>query len=104
MVTITERADRVLKRKVFGDGAISPLRIYRKNGGCCGKILGVGLDQPTDTDVVIQANEYTFIVEPSLYNTAKDLTVDYHAIGPKTGFTAIPRTPLPHTNCGSCKC
>ena len=104
MVTITERADRVLKRKVFKGGAFSPIRIYRNNGGCCGKKLGVGLDEPTDADVVIQANEYTFIVEPALYDAAKDLAIDYQAVGPKTGFRVTPRIPLPLANCGSCRC
>jgi Fe-S cluster assembly iron-binding protein IscA len=104
MVTITERADRVLKRKVFRGREISPIRIFRKNGGCCHQALAVGFDEPKDSDVVIRANEFTFIMDQTLLDATQDVTLDYQAVGPHTGFRAIPKSPLSATGCGSCRC
>ena len=104
MVTITDRANRVLKRKVFKGGKISPIRIFRKNGGCCNQTFSIGLDEPTESDIVIHADEYTFIMDAALQDAAQDLTVDYQAVGLHTGFRAIPKSPLPHAGCGSCRC
>ncbi len=104
MVTITERASRVLKRKVFRGGEISPIRIFRKAGGCCNQALSVGFDAPTEADVVIHADEYTFIMDQALHEAARDVTLDYQAVGPHTGFRAIPKSPLSPSACGSCRC
>lgn len=63
--------------------------------------MGLALDEPNETDEVIEAGGFTFIVEKSLLEEAKPIRIDYIANSMGEGFiitSALSRK----SDCGGC--
>lgn len=86
----------------FGGKDKEPIRIYLASG-CGGPRLGLALDEKKDTDQVFELEGYTFLVESTLFEQAKPMTV---AFDPNMGFTVDSSMVFPEGGggCSSCSC
>lgn len=100
MFTLTQEAKKQLDA-YFADKTKSPIRIYLASGGCSGPSLALALDDPKDDDDVFPTEGYTFVVEKTLMEKAKPLTVDLTYMG----FEVRSNLELGGGSCcGTCSC
>ena len=59
----------------------SSIRVYLAPGGCSGPRLALALDEPNETDTVIDAKGYTFCINSELYATAESIRIDMSHMG-----------------------
>ena len=102
MVTITEKAETVLK-EYFKDKEISPIRIFLQSGSCCGPSLAMVLDEAKGSDDVFPINGFTMVIDKDLLVQTRSITVDYADQGARTGFMLVPEVPI-LTGGGGCGC
>lgn len=64
------------------------------------------LDEPTETDEIFKVNGFTMVVNKSLLDLTKSLTVDFVDQGVVTGFRVLSEVPIGGGGgCGtSCSC
>ena len=64
------------------------IRVFMQAGGCgcSGPRFGMGLDQPTDNDAVLEFGELKFIVDPLSANSLEDASIDYIDDVMESGF------------------
>ena len=79
MIRITETAREQIG-SFFESRALAPIRIYVADGEY-GKGLALTLDRQKDADIVIETSGYLFLVERSLFEQAKPVTIDATAMG-----------------------
>jgi Fe-S cluster assembly iron-binding protein IscA len=63
--------------------------------------LGLALDEPTETDEVIETGGFTYIVEKSLLKQAQPIRIDYVANAMGEGFI-ITSGMTKKGDCGGC--
>ena len=96
MVNITENALNELN-SYFADKEKSPIRVYLAPGGCSGPMMSLALDEPNDSDEVMEQEGYKFVVDKDLYEKAKPISIDMTPMG----FTVNSSLEL-GGGCGSC--
>lgn len=76
MLTLSQPAKDQLDA-YFADKEKTPIRIFLTSGGCSGPQLALALDDPKDTDDVLEEGGYRFLVDKELLEQAKPLGVDF---------------------------
>ncbi|MFO7596348.1 MAG: IscA/HesB family protein [Desulfocurvibacter africanus] len=79
MISLTLAAKEQINSH-FKDKVASPIRIYLTHD-CSGPRFALALDEPTDSDEVVQDGGYTFVMEKELFKQASPLTVDMSPMG-----------------------
>lgn len=78
-----------------------PIRIYLASG-CGGPRLGLALDEKKDGDQKFDVEGYAFVMEESLFEQAKPVSVHFD---PHMGFTVASSMVFPEGGgCSSCGC
>ena len=64
------------------------IRVFIQAGGCgcSGPSFGMGLDQPTDNDSVMEFGELKFVIDPLSANSLEDASIDYIDDVMQSGF------------------
>lgn len=64
------------------------IRVFMQAGGCgcSGPRFGMGLDQPSDNDSIMEFGELKFIVDPLSANSLEDASIDYIDDVMQSGF------------------
>ncbi|MDI9569205.1 MAG: hypothetical protein QM278_00500 [Pseudomonadota bacterium] len=62
----------------------------------------MALDEPKDTDEVIQDNGLTFLIDKSLYEEVRPITVDFITGAMGSGFKLTSSLVAAGGGCGSC--
>lgn len=75
MITISEEAKQKIL-EVLKDKPNAVARIVLKKGGCAGNILSLILDEPNNTDVVIEVDDIKFVVSPEIQNYIQDVSIE----------------------------
>ena len=79
MFTVTESAkEQVLD--YFKGNDIKPVRVF-VNSGCSGEQLALAVDEQQSNDTVHSVGELTFLVEQSLMEKARTITIDFKMQG-----------------------
>ena len=77
------------------------IRIYLASG-CGGQRLSLALDERKDDDQVFEADGYSFLMEPALFEQAKPVTITFDA---ERGFGVESKMKFAEGGgCGSCGC
>jgi len=84
MLQVTEKATVVIKEFLQGKD-LQSIRIMM-TAGCGGPNLGMALDEPKETDAVIKDNGLTFLIDKTLYEDARPITVDFIDSAMGSGF------------------
>lgn len=86
----------------FSGKTKEPIRIYLASG-CGGPRLGLALDEQKDGDQVFEVDGYSFLMEESLFEQAKPVTVDFDQ---NVGFAIRSSMKFPENagGCSSCSC
>lgn len=96
MLTLTDTAkEQVLE--YFKGNDIKPVRIFL-NSGCGGEQLALAVDDRQPEDSVHTFGELTFLVEQSLMEKARSITVDFGM----QGFTIDSGLELSSGGCSGC--
>jgi Fe-S cluster assembly iron-binding protein IscA len=64
----------------FDDKDIEPIRVF-VGQGCGGPQLGLGLDNPTESDETHEVGKFTFVVDKELAEQASPIKVDVTPMG-----------------------
>jgi len=95
VIHISESAEQVLK-EYFMAKESAPLRIF---------LLAMVLDAPKEADEVFAVNGFTILMEKTLVEQTKDVTIDYGMYGCGSGFKLTSEIPIPGAGSGaSCSC
>ena len=86
----------------FGGKDKEPIRIYLASG-CGGPRLGLALDEKKDGDQVFDVDGYSFLVESTLFEQAKPMSVGFDS---NMGFSVDSSMVFPQSGggCSSCGC
>jgi iron-sulfur cluster assembly protein len=96
MLTVTESAkEQVLD--YFKGNDIKPVRVF-VNSGCSGEQLALAVDEKQPGDTVHSFEGLTFLVEQSLMEKAKTITIDFNM----QGFTIDSKLELKQGGCSEC--
>ena len=80
MINVSKLASEQVK--AYFDGKdVQPVRIFLNSGGCGGPSLAMALDQINDTDAVFTHAGIDYIMEKSLLEQAKPVSIDYSGMG-----------------------
>ena len=83
-------ASRFLKEK----GISRPLRIDLRFTGCCDASLGLRVDDISASDLYVEVEGLTFIVDPDVYNLAGEITIAYLEEEDRKGFLLTSERPV----------
>ncbi len=85
MFQATDKAIEMIKQFLQnrqGEGAVRVLL----QSGCCGSALGMALDEPKETDQIIQEQGITFAIDTDLLEKANPIRLDFIEAGERSGF------------------
>jgi iron-sulfur cluster assembly protein len=77
MFEVTEKASEKIKEFLDGREGIQSIRILVTDGGWRGPYLVMALDEQMETDQVFMVRGATFLVEKTLFDRAKPISIDY---------------------------
>lgn len=97
MIEVSEKT-RSMFDTYFETHDKAAIRIYMAGGGCSGPKLSLGLDDPKETDEVVEVDGLTFVVDKSLFEEAKPFAID----GVGMGITVKSSLMLEDDGCSSC--
>jgi Fe-S cluster assembly iron-binding protein IscA len=80
MFEVTEAAQQKIT-EFFEDKEVRPIRLFLNSMGCGGPSLALGLDEPTETDEVIDVNGFQFVADKDLLAEAQPVTIDFKDVG-----------------------
>ena len=80
MLEVTKAATDKLA-EYLKDREVPGIRIFLNTGGCGGPTLGMGLDEPRDTDDVFNIDGFRFIVDKEFMKAAEPIKVDFSGFG-----------------------
>jgi iron-sulfur cluster assembly protein len=80
MISVSETAQEQVKA-YFKGRKVQPVRIFLNNGGCGGPSLAMALDEKKEDDAVFTHGGVAYIMEKTLFEKAKPVTVDYSGMG-----------------------
>jgi Fe-S cluster assembly iron-binding protein IscA len=87
MVEVTGGALVEIKRFLEGQGAVQSIRILLTEGDYRGPRLVMAIDEPREDDQVIAEKGVTFLVEKTLFEKVRPISIDYIHSARGTGFT-----------------
>lgn len=96
MFTVTESA-KTQVLDFFKGNEIKPVRVFL-NSGCGGQQLALAVDEQRPEDTVHALGELTFLVEQSLLEKARPITIDFDG----QGFTIESEIKLAPGGCSAC--
>ena len=79
------------------------IRLMPISGGCAGAYLDLFFDEPKETDMRLDKGDIAFVMDKTLYEQAKPISIDYSANPIASGFrisSAFERADA----CGDCGC
>ncbi len=85
-----QAASRFLEEK----GISRPLRIDLRFTGCCDASLGLSVDDISASDLYVEMEGLTFIVDPDVYNLAGEITINYLEEEGRKGFLLTSERPV----------
>jgi Fe-S cluster assembly iron-binding protein IscA len=85
-----QAASRFLNEK----GVSRPLRIDLRFTGCCDASLGLRVDDICETDLYIEVEGLTIIMDPDVYRLAGEITVVYVDEEGRKGFLLTSERPV----------
>jgi Fe-S cluster assembly iron-binding protein IscA len=85
-----QAASRFLNEK----GINRPLRIDLRFTGCCDASLGLRVDDISESDLYMEADGLTFIMDPEVYRLAGEVTISYVEEGGRKGFLLTSERPI----------
>ena len=101
MLTVSEDARKELEAYFAGRDR-KPIRVFLAPGGCSGPRLALALDEPLDSDDVIEEAGFRFCIDKELLAQVKGVSIGISYMG----FTLDPEVPLASSgdsgSCGSC--
>lgn len=97
MFELTKAAMEQLN-KHFAGKEVSPIRIHMA-ARCGGPRLALVLDEQKDNDVVYEIGGYTFLIDSSLMDEAKPISVEFHQY---MGFDIKSGLKMNFSGCTSC--
>ena len=104
MLEVTEKASEMIKDFLKDKDEIPAIRIMLSQGGWSGPSLGMALDESRENDKVFDDKGLTYVVEKSLYESIKPITVDYVNSPMGAGFNIASNMQM-GASCGSsCSC
>lgn len=71
-----------------------PLRIDLRFTGCCDASLGLRVDDISESDLYVEADGLTFIMDPEVYRLAGEVTISYVEEGGRKGFLLTSERPV----------
>lgn len=96
-IDLTPEAKKELD--VYFDGKEKgDIRIFLAPGGCSGPRLALALDEPKDTDEVVDVDGYKFCIDKKLGEETGNIKIELNDMG----FMIIPENPLPEPAGGGC--
>ena len=105
MLEITEKASEMIKDFLKDREGPPPIRIMLSQGGCSGPALGLALDESKENDQEFEDRGIKFVIENSLYDRVKPISIDYVTSEMGSGFDLKSNLPVMPSSCGSsCTC
>jgi Fe-S cluster assembly iron-binding protein IscA len=88
MLEVSEKASEVIKKQLL-EGREGPqsIRILMTEGGWRGPYLVLAFDEPRENDHVFTERGLTFLIEKTLFDSAKPINIDYVEGALGSGFT-----------------
>ena len=77
MFEVTEKASEKIKEFLEGREGTQSIRILVTDGGWRGPYLVMALDEQKETDQVFTVRGATFLVDKTLFDRAKPVSIDY---------------------------
>jgi len=71
-----------------------PLRIDLRFTGCCDASLGLRVDDISESDLYVEADGLTFIIDPEVYQAAGEVTISYVEEEGRKGFLLTSQMPI----------
>jgi Fe-S cluster assembly iron-binding protein IscA len=87
---VAQSASRFLKEK----GISRPLRIDLTFTGCCDASLGLRVDDISESDLYLEADGLTFIIDPEVYRLAGGVAIAYVDEEGRKGFILTSERPV----------
>jgi len=79
------------------------IRLMPVSGGCAGTSLDLFFDEPTDDDLRLDENGVAFIIDKTVYEQAKPISIDYSENPVTPGFLVSSALDS-GAGCGDCAC
>jgi Fe-S cluster assembly iron-binding protein IscA len=93
-VKLESGAGRAASRFLNEKGISRPLRIDLRFTGCCDASLGLRVDDINQSDLYVEVEGLTFIVDPDVYRLAGGVTITYEEEKGRTGFLLTSEKPV----------
>lgn len=108
MIQVTSEANQAIKNIMEEKSLSGVVRIFLQQG-CSGSQLGLGTDEAKESDLSVEVDGLTYVVDRELSETTGELKVDFVNDEYAQGFAITPEKPLPQgdgcSSCGSsCSC
>ena len=87
MFEVSEEASEKIKQFLKGREGLQSIRILMTEGGWKGPYLVMALDDQKDTDEIFTERGVTFLVEKSLFERVKPISIDYTHSTLGSGYT-----------------
>jgi len=71
-----------------------PIRIDTNFSGCCDASLCLRVDNTLDTDLTIELEDITFVINPDTYQLVGEVTISYVDEGGRKGFVLKSSKPI----------
>jgi iron-sulfur cluster assembly protein len=98
VLSISEEAAAEVKKLLAEEPGKTGLRLEVRGGGCSGMSYGLGFDNPTETDHVIEAHGVKVMVDPKSAIYLKGTMLHFEGGLEGKGFTI--KNPNARGNCG----
>ena len=87
MFEVGEEASERIKRFLEGRAGLQSIRILMTEGGWKGPFLVMALDEPKENDEVLTERGVTFLIEKTLFERVKPISIDYTHSALGSGYT-----------------
>ncbi len=104
MLTVTAKANEKITDFLKEQKEPSYIRFFLSEGGCSGPSIGMGLDEPEENDEIIKDNGVTYLIEKTLLDQVKPISVDFVESERGSGFSISSSLPKGEgcKSCSSC--
>ena len=103
MFQVTEKASEMINAFLKDKDDSTYIRVFLSQGGWSGPSLGMALDEPKDTDEIIEDKGVKYLIDKVLYDEVKPINVDFVESAMGSGFS-ITSAMAKGNSCGSCSC
>jgi iron-sulfur cluster assembly accessory protein len=101
MVTVSEKAQEMIKKVLESRKDDLPVRLVYAGGGCSGPSLGMSLDEAREGDKIFKEDDITFVIDEQLFEQAKPITIDFIDSIRGSGFSITSNLPV-GAACSAC--